>query len=103
MQFTDRIQEEDERFSESSDEEERLAQNRTLLAVESEMIRIDADSDEDTMQRIEGTDSDDEVKKMNKDLNSARPGSGTNKKSNSKGLDQEEKQGMQSVQSQRNF
>ena len=47
MQFTDRIQEEDERFSESSDEEERLAQNRKLLAVESEMIRIDADSDED--------------------------------------------------------
>ena len=103
MQFTDRIQEEDERFSESSDEEERLAQNRKLLAVESEMIRIDADSDEDTMQRIEGTDSDDEVKKMNKDLNSARPGSGTNKQSNSKDLDQEDKQGMQSVQSQRNF
>jgi len=103
LQFTDRIQEEDERFSESSDEEERLAQNRKLLAVESEMIRIDADSDEDTMQRIEGTDSDDEVKKMNKDLNSARPGSSTNKRSNSKGLDQEDKQGMQSVQSQRNF
>ena len=68
MQFTDRIQEEDEKFSESSDEEERLAQNRKLLAVESEMIRIDADSDEDTMQRIEGTDSDDEVKKMNKEV-----------------------------------
>lgn len=70
MQFTDRIQEEDERFSESSDEEERLAQNRKNLAEESEIIRIDDNSDEDTMKRrSEGSDSDDEIKKMNKELN----------------------------------
>ena len=69
LQFTNRIQEEEEKYSESSDEIERVDHQLMSQASQSQFIRVeDSDDENEAMERI-SEDSEDDTYQMNQELN----------------------------------